>query len=343
MLFFQSYAIASILTEGKSEIEYTQGLQTIHARYTGVVPTCGIADFEYALCNAIIAVVRVKVLRCMFHYAEVVLHRNNERDNPVQHKKVKKFIAWAKLPEERMDRAFQLLKMKCASKFPNGEFDGFTNYFEHQWVKHKHRGSVCMYREPRRTNNSNEALNRNLQRPLKTPDANNLLDGIVVYTIVKRAKFSQPGKKRRPKSIKAEDDLWSSWDRLEAPDFTDDAIRKFLDENSNFEGQVPDEDDPDAEEEDSLTAISEGFNDDHHQALAHDIDTVSGIVVTQPAGEENHHCCQVFMMIPSHNKERRCLTKETTIIFPRKTEHSIVIHLFQGLSLALKFPEIFGG
>ncbi|KAJ8677945.1 hypothetical protein QAD02_013732 [Eretmocerus hayati] len=189
--------------------------------------------------------------------------------------------------------------MKCASKFPNGEFDGFTNYFEHQWVKHEHRGSTSMYREPRRTNNLNEALNRNLQRPSETADANNLLDG-------------QPGKKRRPKAIKAEEDLWSSWDRLEAVDSTDDAIRKFLDENSNFKGQIPDEYDPDAEGEDSLTAISEGLNDDHHQALAHDMDTISDIVVTQVAGEENHHCCQVVMIIPGHNKERRCLTKETT-------------------------------
>lgn len=95
-----------------------------------------------------------------------------KKNHPAKHKLVKKLIALALLPADKICEGFRVIREECEATFRgNKHVIEYLAYYEKQWLKDPSNFSV--YRLNRRTNNSLESYHRTLNSLVrKTPSLN---------------------------------------------------------------------------------------------------------------------------------------------------------------------------
>lgn len=84
------------------------------------------------------------------------------------HKIIKKLIALALLPNTDINKAFQLIKTECETKFSgNRKMKQSLEYYEKEWINKIIPEGFSVYRLDSRTNNFLKSYHRKLNSAIK--------------------------------------------------------------------------------------------------------------------------------------------------------------------------------
>ncbi|XP_034935376.1 uncharacterized protein [Chelonus insularis] len=165
-----------VLMERKTILAYTkilQHLQTVLAPQ--LKPKIIISDFEVALAVSIKKIYpEADHTGCFFHYSQALIHKLKEMKLLtfiLQWKNgliiIKKFLALALLPPEKIQDAFEWLTINMPDVIQNHqEFQSFIKYYQNQWIRRTNPQVFSVFKKNIRTNNYSEAYNRVITQEL---------------------------------------------------------------------------------------------------------------------------------------------------------------------------------
>ncbi|KAJ8665880.1 hypothetical protein QAD02_007542 [Eretmocerus hayati] len=199
-----------IMSRRRTE-DYRAVMQAIKRICPGLKPKKIITDYEKALRKALrLEFKGVTLIACYFHFCQALFRqgkkkkiaiRSNRTKQPEKHLILRRFMALALLPSDKIQDALDFIIDDC--KYYHGDyFDRFIKYFNDEYMKVVTAKGFSVYGENDKTNNKIESFNSYLLRLIgKKPLPNKFircLQAVHVKYWIKLSTLEGPARAGRP-------------------------------------------------------------------------------------------------------------------------------------------------